>query len=128
MIYLTSGIIDQYDNPKVDLECIVTKAYSHDILRNITDFAMNLINTSVTVAGHPAGFDVRDAIQLQFNEPSATLKNYTGQIGTQQAMVQSVFNHCNFIDDINFLMDMIFLSNVYFAGTFRAQYKRLPGF
>lgn len=91
MIYLTTGIIDQYDNPKVDLECIVTKAYSHDILQNITDFAMNLVNIPITVAGHPAGLDVRDAIQLQFNESSGALKSYTGRIGIQHAMVHSIF-------------------------------------
>lgn len=89
MIYLTTGIIDQYDNPKVDLECMVTKAYSQDILRNITDFAMNLINAPTTVAGHPAGLDVRDAIQLQCNETSGALKSYVGRIGIQHAMVRS---------------------------------------
>lgn len=87
MIYLTTGIIDQYDNPKVDLECIVTKAYSQDILRNITDFAMNLVNTSITVAGHPVGLDIRDAIQLQYMETSGALKSHAGQIGIQHAMV-----------------------------------------
>lgn len=91
MIYLTTGIIDQYDNPKVDLECIVTKAYSQDILRNITDFAMNLVKTPTTVADHPVGLDLRDAIQLQYAETSGALKRHAGQIGIQHAMVQ--FKH-----------------------------------
>lgn len=89
MIYLTTGIIDQYDNPKVDMECIVTKAFSQDILRNITEFAMNLVNKSVTVAGHPVGLDIRDAIQLQYAETSGALKSHAGQIGIQHAMVHN---------------------------------------
>lgn len=97
MIYLTTGILDQYDNPKVNLECIVTKAYSHDILRNITNFAMNLINTPITVAGHPVGVDIRDAIQLQFNEPSGALKSYTGRIGLQHAIVQYIKKKSNLL-------------------------------
>lgn len=87
MIYLTTGIIDQYDNPKVNLECAVTKAYSQDILRNVTDFAMNLVNTPTTVVDHPVGLDIRDAIQLQYVETSSALKNHVGQIGMQHAMV-----------------------------------------
>lgn len=88
MIYLTTGIIDQYDNPKVNLECAVTKAYSQDVLRNVTDFALNLVNTPATVADHPVGLDIRDAIQLQHIETSGALKSHVGQIGLQHAMVQ----------------------------------------
>lgn len=87
MIYLTTGIIDQYDNPKVDLECAVTKAYSQDILRSITQLAMSLVHTPVTIAGHPIGLDVRNAVQLQYNETSTALKSYAGKIGLQHALV-----------------------------------------
>lgn len=88
MIYLTTGIIDQYDNPKVDLECVVTKAYSQDILRNIADFALNLMKSPATVAGHEVGVDVRDAMQLQCDETNGALKNHAGRIGLQHAMVR----------------------------------------
>lgn len=87
MIYLNAQIIDQYDNPKVDLECAITKAYSQDILRNITKFAMDLIDTPVTIAGHSVDLDIRNAIQLQYNETSSTLKSYVGRVGIQHAMV-----------------------------------------
>lgn len=87
MIYLTAGIHDRYDNPKIDLECAITKAYSQDILRNITQFAMNLIDTPSTILAHPFGLDIRDVIQLQFNETSSALKTHVGRIGMQHAKV-----------------------------------------
>ncbi|XP_055304084.1 complex I assembly factor ACAD9, mitochondrial-like [Sitodiplosis mosellana] len=86
MIYLNAGIIDQYDNPKVDLECAVTKAYSQDILWNLTRFAMDLIDTPVTIEGHPIDLDIRNAIQLQYHETSSSLKSYAGRVGLQHAM------------------------------------------
>lgn len=91
MIYLTTGIIDRYDNPKVDLECAITKAYSQDILRNLTRFAMNLIGTPVTIASHPVELDLRNAIQLQHNESSSILKEYVGRSGLQHAAVNITF-------------------------------------
>lgn len=90
MIYLTTGIIDQYDNPKVDLECAVAKAFSQDILRSITQLAMNLAHVPVTIAGHPIGLDIRNAIQLQCNETSVALKTYAGRIGLQHALVNTL--------------------------------------
>lgn len=90
MIYLNAGIVDQYDNPKVDLECAITKAYSQDILRNITRFAMDLIDTPVTIEGHPIELDIRNAIQLQYYETSNALKSYVGQEGLQHAMVKYI--------------------------------------
>lgn len=87
MIYLTAGIIDQYDNPKIDLECAITKAYSQDLLRRLNEFAMNLLDTPSTISSHPLGIDIRNTIQLQFDETSTTLKNYVGKIGLQHATV-----------------------------------------
>lgn len=93
MIYLSAGIIDTYDNPKVDLECAVTKAYSQDILRNLTKFAMDLIDTPVTIEGHPIELDIRNATQLQFYENSGALKSYAGRVGMQLAMVETFLSH-----------------------------------
>lgn len=88
MIYLNAGIIDKYDNPKVDLECAITKAYSQDILHNVTQFAMNLCGNPSTIIGHPIGLDVRNAIQLQYNETSNALKSYVGRVGLCHAWVK----------------------------------------
>lgn len=90
MIYLNAGIIDMYDNPKVDLECAIAKAYSQDILRSLTQLAMNLIGTPVTIEGHSIDLDIRNAIQLQFNETSSALKSYVGRAGLKQAMVNEI--------------------------------------
>lgn len=90
MIYLNAGIIDQYDNPKVDLECAVTKAYSQDILGNLTQFTMDVIDTPVTIEGHPIELDIRNGIQLQFNETSNALKSHVGRVGLQHAIVSAV--------------------------------------
>lgn len=87
MIYLTAGIHDKYDNPKIDLECAITKAYSLDILRNVSQFAMNLIDTPSTILAHSFGLQIRDFIQLQYNETSSALKAHVGKIGMQHAKV-----------------------------------------
>lgn len=88
MIYLSAGIIDTYDNPKVDLECAITKAYSQDILRDLSEFALNLIDNPVTIKGHSIDLDVRNAIQLQHYETSNTLKRHVGRIGLLHAWVR----------------------------------------
>lgn len=93
MIYLTAGINDQYDNPKIDLECAITKAHSQDLLRKLNEFAMNVLDTPTTISSHPVGIDIRNTIQLQFNESSAILKNYVAKIGMQHATVCANVNH-----------------------------------
>lgn len=97
MIYLSAGIIDTYDNPKVDLECAVTKAYSQDILRNLTKFAMDLIDTPVTIEGHSVELDIRNSIQLQYYENSGALKRYAGRVGIQHTMVDICLSHLSLI-------------------------------
>ncbi|XP_031628107.1 complex I assembly factor ACAD9, mitochondrial-like [Contarinia nasturtii] len=86
MIYLSAGILDMYDNPKVDLECAITKAYSQDILRNLNQFAMNLIDTPVTIEDHSIDVDIRNTLQLQYNETSSALKSYVGRVGLQHTL------------------------------------------
>lgn len=87
MIYLSSGIIDMYDNPMVDLECAIAKAYSQDILRNLNRFAMHLMDIPVSIEDHSIAVDIRNTIQLQYNETSSALKSYVGRIGLQQTRV-----------------------------------------
>lgn len=87
MIYLTAGIIDQYDTPKVNVESALTKAYSQDILRDLTAFATKLMGPSVTIAGHPAGLEITKILQLQSNETSSDLKSHVGLVGLKHAAV-----------------------------------------
>lgn len=91
MIYLTTGIIDQFDNPKVELECAATKVYSQEILQKLSQIAMSLIGSPVTVSGHSIDIDIMDITQLQFNEKA--LKSYIGQVGLQHAIVNAFIRH-----------------------------------
>lgn len=108
MIYLTTGIIDQYDNPKVDMESAITKAYSQDILQKLTKFAMHLINSPVTITGHSIELNVQNAIQLLHNETSLALKNYVTTSCLQYAAVRYTINLYIFFE-FNF-----FSSNFYY--------------
>lgn len=83
MIYLTTGIIDQYDNPKVDLECAVCKAFSQDILMKIAKSTINIIGAEATMQEC-----IHDAFQLSYiTETSDTLKRYVARIGLQHCVV-----------------------------------------
>lgn len=90
MIYLNAGIIDRYDNPKVELECAITKAYSHDILQNLTQLAVSLIGSPITIAEHKIDLDIMNAVQLQRRETSRGLKSHVGREGLQHAMVDAL--------------------------------------
>lgn len=125
MIYLNAGIIDQYDNPKVDLECVVTKAYSQDILQNLAKFAMHLIDTPVTIEGHPVDLDIRNAIQLQHHESSSALKRYAGAVGLQHAWVKPDFKPIEFFLQI-FDLPINFFHP--FAESFRKACRQLQRF
>lgn len=83
MIYLTTGIIDQYDNPQVDLECAICKAFSQDILMKIAKTAINLMGTEATMQEC-----IQDAFQLNYTtETSDTLKRYVARVGLQHCLV-----------------------------------------
>lgn len=125
MIYLTTGTIDRFDNPKIDLESMVAKAYSHEILQNCSDFAISLMNTAATTAGHAGGLNIRDAMQLQCNETCGKLKKYAGRIGLQHAMVLVHVLLC-----FSSLCLFFFLYNFLnkFLGSFWSQCKRLQRF
>lgn len=129
MIYLTTGIIDQYDNPKVNFECAVTKAYSQDVLRNVTDFALSLVNAPTTVADHPIGLpvDIRDAIQLQHIETSVELKSHVGRMGLQHAMVRTR-SIKQIISMQHLKTHFLIRKHFSLSGKFWSQYKRLQRF
>lgn len=88
MIYLTTGIIDRFDNPKVELECAATKVYSQEILRNLSEIATDVIGSPATISGHSIGLEITNATQLQFGERG--LKSYIGQTGLRHALVSSL--------------------------------------
>lgn len=88
MIYLTAGIIDEYDNPKVELECAATKAYSQDLLLSVANSALSIIGATATVRGHPIEQEIKNGIQLQYHrETSSSLKQYIAKIGMRHCFV-----------------------------------------
>lgn len=93
MIYLSTGILDEYDNPKVHLETALTKAFSQDILKNVVEVSTNLLRTSATIAGYQIEEDIRNAVQLQaLGGTSDALKKYVATKGLQHCAV-CVFGH-----------------------------------
>lgn len=88
MIYMTAGIIDAYENPKVDLESSIVKAYSQECLLKISRAALNFFDHAVTTKGHPIEEDIRNAIQLQYHgESTQALKSYIGLAGLNHSNV-----------------------------------------
>lgn len=88
MIYMTTGIIDEYDNPKVVLETAVTKAFSQDILLRCVQTAIRLIGMQATTSTHPLHQNIQDALQLQnISESSKSLKEYVAFVGLQHCAV-----------------------------------------
>lgn len=87
MIYLTAGIVDAYENPKVDIESAIVKAFSLETMSQVAKLLLDFPASSFVIKGHPAEEYIRNAIQLQFSEESAEkLKSYIGLTGLQ---------HCN---------------------------------
>lgn len=90
MIYQSTGIIDIYDNPKVDLESAVTKAFSQDILKSLIEFALSLIGRPSTIQGEHIEHDIRNALMLQnLGGTSNSLKRYVAFKGLQHCSVSS---------------------------------------
>lgn len=88
MIYLTTGIVDDYDNPKIDLEAAVTKAFSQDILMRCVQTAVHLIGMQATMSTHPLQQQILDALELQqMVESSKALKEYVAHVGLQHCAV-----------------------------------------
>lgn len=97
MIYLTTGFVDTYDNPKIDLEAAVTKAFSQDILLRCVQTAVHLIGIQATTSNHPLQQNIHDALQLQNTiESSRALKEYVAHVGLQHCAVSvTVFIQSN---------------------------------
>lgn len=88
MIYLSTGIIDEYDNPKVDLESAVTKAFSQDILKNLLEFAFSIMGGSATIGSEKIQKDLLNALQLlNVGGTSDALKKYVATKGIQHCVV-----------------------------------------
>lgn len=90
MIYMTTGFVDEYDNPKVVLEATVTKAFSQDILFRCVQTAIRLVGMQATTSAHPLHQNIQDALKIQnSNESSKALKEYAAFVGLQHSAVNT---------------------------------------
>lgn len=91
MIYHSTGNIDQFDNPKVDLESAATKALSQDVLKDLVEFSISLVGKSSTLDAEELGQDIRNAIQLQtLGGSSDALKKYIATKGLEHCVVSFI--------------------------------------
>lgn len=124
MIYLTAGIIDEYDNPKVELECAATKAYSQELLWNVASFALNLIGMPATVVGHPIEQEIKNALHLQnCRETSGALKQYIGSVGLRYCFVSCTVNfNIQFTRIMNFFCSIVIHVGYYWRSSAKLRF------
>lgn len=89
MIYLTAGIVDSYEKPKIDLETAIVKSFSLEIMSRVVKLLLDFPATSFVIKGHPSEEYIRNAIQLRFSKESEAekLKTYIGLTGLQHCRV-----------------------------------------
>ena len=88
MIYLTAGIVDQYEKPQVDLETAIIKVFTQQSLLEVATIGLNFLNAKATKKGHPLEQSIRDAVQLYSQgEPLDAIKLFIGFSGLQWAGV-----------------------------------------
>lgn len=131
MLYLTTGIMDKYENTNIDLETAIFtvkpefssffvielcnmrfdcnfQTYSQDQLLNLTIELLNFVDTRVTLRDHPLNHLIRNAIQFKFCEPQNELKLHIGREGIRYRLVNfphiSIFpmNNVNIIYSFRF--------------------------
>ncbi|XP_031639618.1 complex I assembly factor ACAD9, mitochondrial-like [Contarinia nasturtii] len=74
MLYLTTGIMDKYDNTNIDLESAIFVTTAQDQLLHMTTDLLNFVDSRVTIDKHPMNSFIRNVIQLKFTEPNSEVK------------------------------------------------------
>ena len=88
MIYLTTGIIDEYETPDVDVETSIIGVYAHEELLKLASLALNFMGPKSMIAGEPTETFLKDALQLYTHgEPIDSLSLFVGLAGVQHAGV-----------------------------------------
>lgn len=64
MIYLTAGIMDEYEAADVDLETAIIRIFAQQNLLALGTFALNFMGPKALVAGHTSELQLRDALQI----------------------------------------------------------------
>lgn len=85
MIYLTVGVMDAYENPKIDIESVIIKAFSMNMMSKVVKL---MLNFPAVINGQPSEEHIKNAIQLQFSgESIEKLKSFIGLSGLQHCHV-----------------------------------------
>lgn len=90
MIYLTAGIVDSYENPKIDLESAIVKAFSLETLSHVAQLLLDFPASAFVIKGHQCEEYIRNVTQLRFSKESTEkLKLHIGSAGIQHCHVRS---------------------------------------
>lgn len=86
MIYLTAGLLDEFDKQDVGLEAAITKYYSLTRLFENSSKSIDVIGPKSLVSGQPTEIAFRNALQLYTqSEPLESLRMYISLSGLQHA-------------------------------------------
>lgn len=86
MIYLSAGLLDEFDRQDVNLEAAITKYFSLTRLFENASKSIDIIGPKSLIAGQPTEIAFRNAIQLYTqSEPLESLRMYISLTGLQYA-------------------------------------------
>lgn len=92
MTYLTAGISDSYENPKIDVETAIVKSFSLDLIAHALELILSFPAASFGIKGHPCEEYIRNSSQLSlaWRAEAENLKIHIGLAGLQ---------HCDVCND-----------------------------
>lgn len=100
MIYLTAGIMDEYEGVDVDLETAIIRIFAQQNLLSLGTFALNFMGPRALLAGDTSEAQLRDALQIYTSGESInSLLLFVGLSGMQHAGVSSLIKcviHVNY--------------------------------
>ncbi|XP_055844455.1 complex I assembly factor ACAD9, mitochondrial [Episyrphus balteatus] len=86
MIYLTAGLLDEFDQQDVGMEAAVTKYYTLTRLFENSSKSIDVIGPKSLISGQPTEIAFRNALQLYTqSEPIDSLRMYISLTGLQYA-------------------------------------------
>lgn len=84
VLFKTIGMIDEFENPRVDVETAITALLAHESLKNTVDLALRFPNPLFLFDRHPLAEDIRNCVQLLLRgESPETLKTFVGTHGIE---------------------------------------------
>lgn len=91
VLYQTLGIIDQFENPKVDVETAIAAILANKTLSSVVELALSFPATSFLAESSPMSEEIRNCLQLQFRGESLDdLEEYVGTVGIEYCRVSAI--------------------------------------